>query len=266
MNLAENIARLRRERGMTQEALAEMIGVSPQTISKWETSTTAPDVTLLPLLADVFGVSIDALYGRERERLGISAANAADHVMESIRRHIVAAVYNPASDGGFEERVAHYRRIMQEDERQRSVVENDRDVIYSREKLGAMVLRRPDDGWNSLFAREDVAALLRLLAEEDFRRAMQLILEKRMLTFTVPSLMKQCGALDAENLERCLQASRLFSRKELVVDETPLSFYELVWGEAQLFLLYAVLAFAREYVDYQSMHYIFVGNMKYFTP
>lgn len=38
MNLAENIARLRRERGMTQETLAEMIGVSSQTISKWETS------------------------------------------------------------------------------------------------------------------------------------------------------------------------------------------------------------------------------------
>ena len=65
MNIAASIARLRRERGMTQEALAEVIGVSPQTISKWENSTTYPDVALLPVLADVFGVSLDALFGRQ---------------------------------------------------------------------------------------------------------------------------------------------------------------------------------------------------------
>lgn len=266
MNLAENIARLRREQGMTQEALAELIGVSSQTVSKWETSTTAPDVALLPVIADVFDVSIDALYGRENPLHAIRAEDAADLVMESIRQHIVAAVYNPALDGKFEDEAAHYRKVMQTDESQRSVIENSKDVIYYREKLGAMVLRRPEDGWNSLFARDDVAALLRLLAEEDFRRAMQLILKKRMLTFTVPSLMKQCGASDAANLERCLQESRIFARRELVVDETPLIYYELVWGEQQLFLLYAVLAFVREFMDYQAVHYCFIGNRDYFTP
>ena len=50
--LGENIARLRRERSMTQEALAESMAVSAQTISKWETGTTCPDVMLLPVLAD----------------------------------------------------------------------------------------------------------------------------------------------------------------------------------------------------------------------
>ena len=62
--MAKTIARLRRERGMTQEALAERIGVSPQTVSKWETQATCPDVALLPVLADVFGVSLDYLVGR----------------------------------------------------------------------------------------------------------------------------------------------------------------------------------------------------------
>ncbi|MBQ7306570.1 MAG: helix-turn-helix transcriptional regulator, partial [Clostridia bacterium] len=61
--IGETIARLRRERGMTQEALAESMGVSSQTISKWENSTTCPDVSLLPVLADFFGVSVDDLYG-----------------------------------------------------------------------------------------------------------------------------------------------------------------------------------------------------------
>ena len=61
MNIAASIARLRRERGMTQEALAEVIGVSPQTISKWENNTTYPDIALLPVLADDRGVI--AVYG-----------------------------------------------------------------------------------------------------------------------------------------------------------------------------------------------------------
>lgn len=51
-----------------------------------------------------------------------------------------------------------------------------------------------------------------------------------------------------------------------MVDEKPLVYYELTEGEKPLFLLYAVLAFAQEFVDYQGVHYCFIGNMNYFTP
>lgn len=266
MSIAENIARMRKARGLTQEALAEEIGVSAQTISKWETATTYPDVSLLPVIADVFGVTIDALYGREAGQHSLNAGDAIDRVMAQVSETIVGTIYDPEKDGRFEDQLAHYRKVMQTDPRQRSVIENERDVLYYREALGVMALHHPAEGWNSLFARADVAALLRLLAEEDFRRAMQTILERRMLTFTIPSLMQRCGAADAAHLEKCLQESRCFARRELLVDEAPLVFYELVWGERQLFLLYAVLIFAREYLDYQSMHYCFIGNGKYFTP
>ena len=62
--IGENIANLRRANGMTQEQLAEIIGVSAQSVSKWETSTTMPDIMLLPVIADIFGVTVDAMYGR----------------------------------------------------------------------------------------------------------------------------------------------------------------------------------------------------------
>ena len=68
--ISENIARLRREAGMTQEKLASALGISTQAVSKWENGTTMPDVTLLPLIADQFGVSVDELYGRKREQDG----------------------------------------------------------------------------------------------------------------------------------------------------------------------------------------------------
>ena len=60
-SVGERIARFRSEKGMTQVELAEKLGVSDKAVSKWELGGCYPDVTMLPLLADIFGVSIDFL-------------------------------------------------------------------------------------------------------------------------------------------------------------------------------------------------------------
>jgi len=60
---AENIFRLRRERKLTQEKLADFIGVTKASVSKWETGQSMPDVILLPQLAAFFDVTVDELIG-----------------------------------------------------------------------------------------------------------------------------------------------------------------------------------------------------------
>ena len=65
MKMGENIRALRLQRGMTQEQVAQTLGISYQAVSKWETCTNTPDIALLPALADLFGVTIDALFSRE---------------------------------------------------------------------------------------------------------------------------------------------------------------------------------------------------------
>ncbi|HOQ06774.1 MAG TPA: helix-turn-helix transcriptional regulator [Clostridiales bacterium] len=65
INIARNIARLRREKGLTQEDLANYIGVSKASVSKWETGQSYPDITFLPQLATLFNISIDELMGYE---------------------------------------------------------------------------------------------------------------------------------------------------------------------------------------------------------
>ena len=62
--LGENIRRFRKMMNLTQEELAEKIGVTYQAVSKWENAQSAPDVSFLPLLADVFGCNIDDLFSR----------------------------------------------------------------------------------------------------------------------------------------------------------------------------------------------------------
>ena len=61
MNFGSNLKKLRKEKNLTQEALAECLNVSAQTVSKWENSASMPDISLLPLLADYFQVSVDSL-------------------------------------------------------------------------------------------------------------------------------------------------------------------------------------------------------------
>ena len=67
LNLGNVIKRLRIEHSLTQEVLAEYLGISFQAVSKWETGTTLPDITLLPKLAAFFGVKIDELFSINHE-------------------------------------------------------------------------------------------------------------------------------------------------------------------------------------------------------
>ena len=65
LHLAENMVELRRKKGVTQEELAEFIGVTKASVSKWENGQSMPDIILLPQLAAYYDVSVDALLGYE---------------------------------------------------------------------------------------------------------------------------------------------------------------------------------------------------------
>ncbi len=67
MTIGERISQFRKSAGMTQEALAQKLGITNQAVSKWESDQSCPDITLLPGLADTFGVTVDALFGRETQ-------------------------------------------------------------------------------------------------------------------------------------------------------------------------------------------------------
>lgn len=68
MNFGSNLRKLRKEKNLTQEALAECLNVSAQTVSKWENGASLPDISLLPLLADYFQVSVDSLLMHDAAR------------------------------------------------------------------------------------------------------------------------------------------------------------------------------------------------------
>ena len=71
--IGTTIAALRREKGLTQDALAAQLGVSAQAVSKWENGLSCPDILMLPEIAEYFGVSVDALFGRAGVSAEVSA-------------------------------------------------------------------------------------------------------------------------------------------------------------------------------------------------
>ena len=68
INIRDNLKQLRLQKGLTQEQLADVFGVSAQAVSRWENNTSYPDITLLPGLAIYFNTSVDAIVGMDEIR------------------------------------------------------------------------------------------------------------------------------------------------------------------------------------------------------
>ena len=71
MTIGKRIAALRREKGLKQDDLAQLLEVSPQAVSKWENDLTCPDISLLPKLARILGVSVDELLSGKQEQQSV---------------------------------------------------------------------------------------------------------------------------------------------------------------------------------------------------
>lgn len=78
LHLAENLKKYRIVKNMTQEDVAGSLGITPQSVSKWERGESYPDITLLPALAHIFETSIDLLLGMDSIR-----AEQAQHQIHS---------------------------------------------------------------------------------------------------------------------------------------------------------------------------------------
>lgn len=78
--LSENIKKLRREKNLTQEALAEFLGVTFQGVSNWERGESYPDITMLPEIAGFFKISVDEL-------LGVNKAENEEEIIRELEKY-----------------------------------------------------------------------------------------------------------------------------------------------------------------------------------
>lgn len=94
--LGVRISQMRKERGLTQEALSQKLGVSPQAVSKWETGIGCPDIALLPVIAEAFSVTIDDLFSDDIATVNTVADNDFSFPDEYGNLRFVAGLKNRA--------------------------------------------------------------------------------------------------------------------------------------------------------------------------
>ena len=90
IKMGKFIAALRKEKGLTQEKLGEKLGVTNKTVSRWENGNYMPDVEMLSLLSEEFGVSINELISGERLAAGFQKSRRQQPCYSAQQQYIYA--------------------------------------------------------------------------------------------------------------------------------------------------------------------------------
>ncbi len=99
LTIGENIRNLRRERNITQEELANMLGITYQSVSRWENNTCYPDIELMPDIAEVFGITVDKLIGVDKRTEQKEVDGYLERFQEAVSRGAVYECIAIAREG-----------------------------------------------------------------------------------------------------------------------------------------------------------------------
>ena len=156
--VSATIRRLRRERGLTQEALALAVGVSPQAISKWETGQTMPDITLLLPISKVLGIGVNELLGGDRRKELEERFQKAIPFGEELTLLVsLDALKEFPDDETFRYRLASDEKIL--GERSTSKIDRDRYLNRAAIRFGELHNEYPEDETYASMLAETLFAL-----------------------------------------------------------------------------------------------------------
>ena len=191
--LGERIADLRRERGITQENLAGIIGVSAQAISKWENNATMPDITLLPIIADTLGVTIDELFGIRR-KVQEKLINC-EETPKAVYDQILNTMWRSGDNNDFAERAkAQFAKNPYEHS---GFVSEVAGAVYANKDIALTYL--PSDKESlKLLENEDAAELLKVLSDKNVRLVLAYQFMNRYNAFTAASVAAKVGISEEE--------------------------------------------------------------------
>lgn len=192
MNIGNKIKQLRLKAGLTQEQLAMNLGISAQSVSKWETAVTMPDISLLPLLSSLLGVTIDEIFDLTR-----------DQKLQRIERRI--DIEEEFSDGVFHEYESFLKNQLDESDDRTKILSLIARLYHHRAET---YLRKV-----SKYAREAI-----LLAPEI--KDCQWLLQK--------AEGANCWDWNIANHTGVINFYKEVIESDSVTPKTPLSYYELM--------------------------------------
>lgn len=259
--IGERIAELRKQKDMTQEELASVIGVSAQSVSKWETNTTMPDIMLLPVISDIFDVTIDGLYGKtaETKECKMDFDDIADDAYNALLMTMQRAWSSNNSDTypvvNVDEMVSATKKYLKENPNSQTAIYSNRNgAVYASADIG-VIFKKPESDIASLLSNENAAKLLADLSDKSFREIMAYQLKNNSISFTSSSVANKCG-IEPEKARETLEklVSYAFTMKRTVdMGDGKIDVYSLYGGHKML-LVYTIIQLADRLFHYQE-HY-----------
>ena len=263
------ISKLRKDRNVTQEALARWVGVSAQAVSKWENGG-LPDTELLPKIADYFGVSIDTLFGRGitdyndiptaliRKIAETEPNRRFEEVFElcwDIQRAMFGAI---PTDGSVKE----YKALLGEEEQRYSSVLTDQGFtlmgIANRLQY-FLVVPEPQNKNLAFFNGIDYTELFRDLSDETFFETLVFLSKRKNDKCFTQHLLINQFQIDFDQslvLIKTLDKYGLLQTTQIETNDTVQKVYRFVPTPS----FTALLIFARELIDRPNAFSYYLGG------
>lgn len=213
MSLSGNIKRLRLEKNLTQEQLAVKLGISAQAVSKWETSETYPDGSLLVPLANELEVSLDELFGNN----SVTMADISGRIVKLIHNTEANERFNVARDIGWQiERGLFNCRMEIEKKYDPNEIKNQKNASYILDDNGFTIVSngkepffsvfpQPADGYGHfLNDKDDLQMIFAALSHTDTMNALSyLYCKPENYVFESSILAKSCN-ISSDKIESVL--------------------------------------------------------------
>lgn len=236
MKLGENIRMYRNKANLTQEQLGEKVGVSAQAVSKWESDSSLPDTSLLPVIADALSTTIDALFGysqtdrqsmlenlyRYQNNQPDDHASRAENTWTMLFHSFMSALWNGSNTPVD---ISTWTQSVQ--------ISWDECFAqgwnYPESPLFVM-LKKPEEGWEKVLQDDErVRSLFAALGDREVWTALQwLFTKKYAYRFLFPVLLRDTGlpAESEEKVKTALLRTRLLWEKSITIDGKTEKMYE----------------------------------------
>lgn len=189
----EKIAELRRERGLTQENLAGIIGISSQAISKWENNATMPDIMFLPIIADTLGVTIDELFGI-RHKVQKKPIGCEETPM-AVYEQMLNTMWKSEDNDDFAERAE--AQFSKNPYMHSGLVSSVSGAVYANKDI-ALAYLPSDEESLKLLESEEAAELLKVISDKNVRLVLAYQFMNRYNAFTAASVAAKVGISEEE--------------------------------------------------------------------
>lgn len=249
------IAALRKEKGMTQDELAARIGVSAQSVSKWENGVNLPDIMILPIISDIFSVTIDELYGKIRKSK--SPGDIPEESYDSLLAITRSVTIGDPDVEKTKDFLAEHR------DSQTAFYSGKGGAVYANSELG-LIWRKSGLSHSEILNDEKAIGFLSALSDPAFVKILSYMLDNASLSFTVQSVSVMCGisSEDAEKAAEKLYEYNFASCREVDAGGERIKVYGLYGGHKML-LIFAILRLANRLSDYREHYFGFQGDPDY---